>query len=578
MKVLNVCKSDLRTRFVHLISSLSKHSAIPSGLLLRFQGLRAFNPAASSSRFFLLALLGGCAALALSGCGTTLADPAASSAGVLVVSAKSVNFGNVLLGHTVGDTISLTNPGSLPIEVTQIQLVGSPFSVTGRNNLPIRINAGGTYNLTVSFHPISAGTMTGAVTLTSNTAKNNQVRIALAGNGALVASSAGLTLSETNLTFGDVTTNSTATQTVVLTSSGSAPLSISASSITGSGFSLSGLNTPLTLNPGRSLTITVGFTPPALGAATGQITLTTNTAAGSAAIALSGTGADAASLQIGLRSLSCSSAAVTAVGADSCSVALTGAAGSGGVLIALSSSSSNVAVPASVTIAAGATTAPFTATIASVSTPYTAVLKATAGGVTRSFSIAIGAAAPGITLQSTGVNFGSVALNSPATQTVLLTSSGTAPLSITAIAATGTGFKVSGLTFPLVLDPGQTAALEVQFDPTALGSATGVVTITSNAGSPTISLSGLGVASIAYQVDLNWGAPGTSADPAVGYDIYRARSGDLSFQLVNPSVTTATSYADTTVTNGSTYIYYVVSVDAAGQESAPSQTYTAVIP
>jgi fibronectin type 3 domain-containing protein len=43
-------------------------------------------------------------------------------------------------------------------------------------------------------------------------------------------------------------------------------------------------------------------------------------------------------------------------------------------------------------------------------------------------------------------------------------------------------------------------------------------------------------------------------------------------------VNTGTTFTDTTVANGQSYVYYVTSVDVAGAESVPSNTFDATIP
>ncbi|HTV81915.1 MAG TPA: fibronectin type III domain-containing protein, partial [Acidobacteriaceae bacterium] len=113
--------------------------------------------------------------------------------------------------------------------------------------------------------------------------------------------------------------------------------------------------------------------------------------------------------------------------------------------------------------------------------------------------------------------------------------------------------------------------------PTVSGAATGTVALGTNtsAGAVTIKLSGTGQAA-AYEVDLNWDAPTDSAVPVTGYNVYRAVSGSSSYLLLNASV--STSYTDTTVQDGTAYTYYVVSVDAAGNQSAPSNLYSVTIP
>jgi fibronectin type 3 domain-containing protein len=78
-------------------------------------------------------------------------------------------------------------------------------------------------------------------------------------------------------------------------------------------------------------------------------------------------------------------------------------------------------------------------------------------------------------------------------------------------------------------------------------------------------------------VELTWDAPASSSDPVAGYNIYRAVSGG-SFQLLNTSVNAPTAYTDSTVGGGIAYTYQVTSVDAEGNQSAPSNTYNVTIP
>jgi hypothetical protein len=270
----------------------------------------------------------------------------------------------------------------------------------------------------------------------------------------------------------------------------------------------------------------------------------------------------------------------SAAGTDACTVTLSAVAPTGGLVVTLASNNTAVTVPASVTVAAGATTAPFTATIAAVTSTQTATLTATASGAAKTAVLQLTGGSIGLTLGSTSVAFGNVNLNTPTTQTVTLTSSGTAAVTISAGTLTGTGFTMSGVTFPVTLSSGQSETLDLVFDPTTAGAATGLVTITSNATSgatATIALSGTGVSSASYEVQLTWDAPTETTDLAVGYNVYRS-TGSGSYELLNTSVNTPTTYTDTTVASGSNYNYEVTSVDASGVESAPSNVYAATIP
>jgi hypothetical protein len=199
---------------------------------------------------------------------------------------------------------------------------------------------------------------------------------------------------------------------------------------------------------------------------------------------------------------------------------------------------------------------------------------------TKTFTLQLGAGVPTLTVNSATVGFGDVVINTPATQTLILSSSGTLALTINGATVSGTGFTISGLTFPLTLNPNQTATLNILFDPTATGAAAGQITVASNSstGSSTVvSLSGMGIAA-AYAVNLAWDPPSTSPDPVAGYNVYRSPSGASSYVQLNTAVVTQTTYSDTTVKNSQSYDYIVESVDASGVESSPSNTTTAQIP
>ena len=164
---------------------------------------------------------------------------------------------------------------------------------------------------------------------------------------------------------------------------------------------------------------------------------------------------------------------MTGAGTDSCTVTLNVAAATGGFAVSLSSNNSAVTVPASVTVAAGATTAGFTATVSSVSTGEAVTLTASANSVAKTFALQLNAGVPTLGIDATSIGFGDVYVNSPATQSVTLSSTGTAAVTVSAATVAGTGFSVSGASFPLTLNPTQTATLSVEFNPTAAGAATG---------------------------------------------------------------------------------------------------------
>jgi hypothetical protein len=187
---------------------------------------------------------------------------------------------------------------------------------------------------------------------------------------------------------------------------------------------------------------------------------------------------------------------------------------------------------------------------------------------------------PTLTISPASVAFGDVTVNTPSKLPVTLTSTGTAPVTINMGTLSGTGFTMSGATFPVTLNPGLAVTLDVVFDPAAAGAATGQLTINSDSSAhfiAVIPLSGTGE-NAPPQVALSWQPPSGSPVAIVGYNIYRSNGGGASYHLLNSSLDTQTTYVDTAVQAGSTYGYVVASVDSSGVESVPSNEATATIP
>jgi Abnormal spindle-like microcephaly-assoc'd, ASPM-SPD-2-Hydin/Fibronectin type III domain len=384
-----------------------------------------------------------------------------------------------------------------------------------------------------------------------------------------------LSVSPSSLSFGNAAVNTASTQTITLSSTGSASVTVSAGAISGSGFTVSGAAFPLTLGPNQTATLAVQFDPTAAGAASGSLTLASNSSTGSSTVVgLSGTGTPV------LAGLTCANASMTGAGTDNCTVTLNAAAASGGFAVSLASNNSAVTVPAAVTVAAGSSTASFTATVKATTASATATLTASAAGASQSFAVQLGAGVATLTVNTTSIAFGDVDVASPASQSVTMTSSGSSAVTVNSAAISGTGFSVSGATFPLTLSPNQSATLTVEFDPTTAGAATGQLTISSNSSanpSDAIALTGTGE-STSYEVTVAWDAPSSSPQTITGYNVYRSPSGANTYAQINPTTLTETSYTDTNVQAGLTYDYMVESVDAAGAASSPSNMAAASIP
>ena len=118
----------------------------------------------------------------------------------------------------------------------------------------------------------------------------------------------------------------------------------------------------------------------------------------------------------------------------------------------------------------------------------------------------------------------------------------------------------------------------VTFAPAAAGSATGSVTITSNAtNSPAkVTLTGTGVAQT-HAVNLNWSS---STSSVAGYNVYSSRVSGGPYLKLNSTPMATTSYTDATVQPGLTYFYVTTAVGSGSgsPESGFSAEVSAVVP
>jgi Cep192 domain 4/HYDIN/CFA65/VesB-like, Ig-like domain len=522
---------------------------------------------------------GGTANVPLSGNGVAVPAPN------LTLSATSINFGQAQIGTKVTRSLTLTSSGNAPLDINTITIAGAPFSI-GTLSLPATLQPGQQLTVNVTYEPTTVEADAGTLTVASND-PSGPATVSLGGNGTAVPTPQ-LTVSPTAVNFGNTPVNVPVTQPVTLTSTGTAAVTISAATVSGAGFSVSGATFPVTLNPNQTLTLQVQFDPTTAGAATGQLTIDSTTG-GSANVTLTGTGTVTTTpqLTVGANSLSFGNVTVNSSATLPLTLTSSGTAPltiNAATLSGASFADSGVTFPLTlnptqaVTLqvqfdptAAGSVTGQLTITSNS-STGATVVVQLSGTGTV--------ATTPQLLVSATSLPFGNVPVGSTGTQSLTLTSSGTAPVTVSSAALQGTGFSDSGANFPVTLNPNQSVTLEVQFDPTTAGSVTGKITIISNSttgSTTTVSLSGTGTA-VPHEIDLSWDAPASSADPVAGYTVYRSTDGGVSFTKLNPSPDSQVTYIDSAVQSGSTYVYEVKSVDASGVESDASNQITLAVP
>lgn len=423
----------------------------------------------------------------LAGTGSTTAP------GQLQANPTAVSFGNVNTGSSSTKAIILSNTGSTSVPISTIAVTGTGFSVNGITT-PFTLNAAASVTLNAVFTPTTAGNASGSVTITTD-ALHSPLTINFTGTGA----QPGLSISPTSFVFGSVVDGQTKSQTFTLKNTGGTSLTISQLSVSGAGYSLSGLTTPSTVAAGASVTLNALFAPTTAGSLPGTITITSNAPGSPSTIALSGTGvAGTAVLSANPTSLAFGN--VNAGTTSSKSVTLTNS-GTGNVTI------SQVTVSAK-DVTTGGVTTPVTLTPGQTQTLNVAfkpaVAETVSGNITVTSSLGtntvISVSGTGlqsaISLTPSSANFGSVTVGATNSQTIKIGNTGTAVLTITQATAAGSGFSVTGLTLPLSINPGTTSNFNAQYQPSVAGAASGSITIVSNAAtSPsTVSLTGTGVA------------------------------------------------------------------------------------
>ncbi len=427
-------------------------------------------------------------AIPLSGTGTSV------SPGVLGSNPGSLSFGSVQVGNKQTLSETVTNTGGTSVTISQVGATGTGFSVSGIST-PVTLTAGQSTTFSVSFTPASAGVASGNVTVTSN-ASNPTLTIPLSGSGVTAGA---LGSNPASLSFGSVQIANKQTLSETVTNTGGTSVTISQIGASGAGFSVSGISTPVTLTAGQSTTFSVSFTPASAGAASGNVTVTSNASNPTLAIPLSGTGIASGALGSNPSSLSFGSVqlgnnqslseTVTNTGGTSVTISQVGATGTG-------FSVSGISAP--VTLTSGQS-----ATFSVSFTPSSA--GAASGNVTVTSNasnptLTIPLSGTGITAGALGSNpsslsFGSVQVATKRTLSETVTNNGGSSVIISQVAISGTGFSVSGVSTPVTLASGQTATFSVSFTPSSAGVASGNLTVTSNASNPTLTipLSGTGI-------------------------------------------------------------------------------------
>jgi hypothetical protein len=295
----------------------------------------------------------------------------------LTISPASLNFGSVLVGTSATLGVQIANSSAGAVTIGSITATGDYSVAIG--TCPASggtLAAGASCTIQVSFLPLDTGTLSGAVSIASS-ATSLPLTVPLTGVGV----QSHLQISPGSLSFGSVAVGASATQSFTLANTGATAitkLGIAVSS-GAADYAITGPCTVATLAAGGSCSVTVTFTPAAVGSRPGTLTVTSSDISSPAAVPLSGSGAAGGTFTLTVNGGSSASVTVASGSGTpaSYSLSVTPAGGFGGTVVLNCSPviaamwASCSILPSSVTLAAAAQSG--TATINTVTSVASAL-------------------------------------------------------------------------------------------------------------------------------------------------------------------------------------------------------------
>lgn len=464
------------------------------------------------------------------------------SSAVAALAPTSLAFATTNVGSSsAAQAITLSNSGNAALTVSSLS-ASSGFNLSGGTCAAgSSVAAGASCTVNLTFSPANAGTVNGSLSIVHSAGSSTA---ALSGSG--VALSPNALVSPASLSFTQVVASKSTAQTVTLSNTGTATLSIASLSLSGTdagdfliasgGTCAAGGSVAI----GASCTVMLQFAPILAGTKTALLNLASN--ASPATVSLAGTATaspqallslNASSLSFGAQTLSSTSASQTLTLSNSGSATL--------LLSSLTLSGSNPGdfaiagtCAANASIAAGASCTLITSFTPQLLGNRSASLTIASNASNGSAVITLGgsgAATPAaaVSLSPASTDFGAVTIGATGSRSVTLLNSGNATLNLGAISVSGNGF--SGINnCGATLAAGNSCNLSLAFAPSSAAAYSGTASISSNAtGSPhLLALSGSG--SLAPLPVLAWqgAAPNNFGGIAVGF-----RSATQAFTLIN---------------------------------------------
>jgi F5/8 type C domain/Abnormal spindle-like microcephaly-assoc'd, ASPM-SPD-2-Hydin len=199
---------------------------------------------------------------------------------------SSLAFGTVPTGAHKTISVSIVNTGTAAVTITGTTAPAAPFAAVGFPANGATIAAGGSVAVSVTYTPTAVGDQSGSLAVASSA---GSVTVPITGSAVTGASH--LSITPNPVAFGSVTVGQTATQTFDIANTGNITLTLTKAAPPVGAFNTT---TPVSegqqLAPGDDIHQTVTFTPSTTGAQSAVYSITGDDGQGAIAVQLTGTG------------------------------------------------------------------------------------------------------------------------------------------------------------------------------------------------------------------------------------------------------------------------------------------------
>jgi hypothetical protein len=418
----------------------------------------------------------------------------------LEVSLVSLDYGNVSAGEAPSRTVIVKNSGSGLLNVSAISSDNAAYAAD--TALPFFIRGGEERAIAIAFRTTDTGEQKGTLTIETD-AGTVSIGLTAVAFDRLVPDAS---VSAISLDFGTVKVKQSKELPVVVRNTGAGALTVSAVTISGAQFGLSGASAPFTVARKSEQEVKIRFTADANGTRTGTLAIQTDDPSRpKLEVKLTGKGEGGAGLQIDSESLAFGNVdtgktkdlTLTLANTGTTALSITSLASSNAVFT-YSAPSLPFTIAASgqqkITVRfapAAARGESGTLTIASNDPVRPSIVVALSGTGQKGTTVGV----PAIETSPTALAFGDVAVGQNKEVSLLVRNTGAAALTVSSMTASPAAFAAVSAATPFTVAAGSSQEVKVRFSPPSAGKQSGTLTISSNdpsRGTVTVSLEGNG--------------------------------------------------------------------------------------